>query len=327
MENKDSISFPKWHKKPWRLNKKEIKDPSPVLTAFFREYPLPDIRESLTRWQERALLSETPAPLEYIWFREELEKCLEAAFQISKREIRLKNKYTVSDPEILKFIALLTHELNGQFSGVIQALEIIDGHKEAHQSECSTKFIEYFNYIKILASNTLSVLDNMRSTVSFYEGKTRLIANRSTFDADLVLQSCISIFQQPFISDLSLIEIDIEQVRELELFTDKEKLKQIVHNLLLNAIKHGTPNKPIKLLASTFDNHLIISVINVGISISKDKLRWIFEPFKVLDQGKAGMGIGLFVCKLYAELLGGRISAKLIQENEIKFTLVIPVKL
>lgn len=102
---------------------------------------------------------------------------------------------------------------------------------------------------------------------------------------------------------------------ELSYKTDPEKLKIIVSNLLMNAIGHSTEGGEIKILIyCDEEHHLVISVIDRGKGIPKDKLERIFDRFVQLDTGTtkmhAGHGLGLSVVRSLVEFVGGSVDVK-----------------
>jgi len=97
--------------------------------------------------------------------------------------------------------------------------------------------------------------------------------------------------------------------------TDAEKLKTILANLLMNAISHSAQGGEIKTRIHRDEgNNLVLSVIDRGKGIPKDKLDRIFDRFVQLDTGTtkmhAGHGLGLSVVKSLAEFVGGFVEVK-----------------
>jgi signal transduction histidine kinase len=102
---------------------------------------------------------------------------------------------------------------------------------------------------------------------------------------------------------------------ELIFMTDSEKLKVIFANLLMNAIGHSAQGGEIRILIyCDEENHLVISVIDRGKGIPKNKLEKIFDRFVQLDTGTtkthAGHGLGLSVVKSLTEFVGGVVDVK-----------------
>lgn len=101
------------------------------------------------------------------------------------------------------------------------------------------------------------------------------------------------------------------QVEDLVFMTDEVKLKQILTNLINNAIKN-TLTGTIELGCSLHENkNIVFYVKDTGIGISKENHELIFERFRQVDNSltreKGGTGLGLAITKAYVELLNGKI--------------------
>lgn len=117
--------------------------------------------------------------------------------------------------------------------------------------------------------------------------------------------------------------------------TDPMRLKQILLNLIGNAIKF-TDQGVIRIvvdfnIADAGSGMLTIEVIDTGIGISKDELERLFEPFVQADTSTArrfgGTGLGLAICRRLASLLGGEISAESQPGQGSTFRVTLPVDL
>ena len=113
------------------------------------------------------------------------------------------------------------------------------------------------------------------------------------------------------------------------LVTDGAKLKQVLINLLANAVKFteaGTVRLDVKTRGKNFIEFL---VIDSGIGISEEEQSFIFDPFKQAERGsgKGGTGLGLSISKQLAEKLGGRLGLSSEFGKGSTFTLLLPLKL
>ncbi len=101
-----------------------------------------------------------------------------------------------------------------------------------------------------------------------------------------------------------------DEQQEITLLTDSLRLNQIITNLINNAIKY-TKVGYIKVGYKTDSNNVIFYVEDTGIGIDKDNIDKIFDRFYQVDnsfaRGYDGVGLGLSLCKGFAELLGGKI--------------------
>jgi signal transduction histidine kinase len=115
------------------------------------------------------------------------------------------------------------------------------------------------------------------------------------------------------------------------LVTDRQKVKQIVLNLLSNALKF-THQGTVKIAAryAKRDRAILLSVTDTGIGIASSDLDRIFEDFRQLDNSPTraygGTGLGLSICRRLAQMLDGRITVQSTPGKGSTFTLTLPAK-
>jgi len=115
------------------------------------------------------------------------------------------------------------------------------------------------------------------------------------------------------------------------LYSDRQKVKQILLNLLSNALKfthHG--GVTITARAEKRDRTVQLSVSDTGIGIASADQEKIFEDFRQLDNSPTraygGTGLGLSICRRLAQMLDGRISVQSQMGHGSTFTLTLPIK-
>ena len=97
------------------------------------------------------------------------------------------------------------------------------------------------------------------------------------------------------------------ELESMEIETDDSRLQQVLINLLINATKF-TPQGSITLeLKKQSEQELLFSVTDTGCGIPKDKQAAIFQRFEKLNENAQGSGLGLSICQLIIEHIGGRI--------------------
>jgi signal transduction histidine kinase len=110
--------------------------------------------------------------------------------------------------------------------------------------------------------------------------------------------------------------------------TDREKLRQIVLNLLDNAVKF-TDRGEIQIAASQQNGSLRLVVSDTGIGIPKEELYQIFEEFYRGDSSSTknfrGTGLGLAIVKQFANLLGGEVGVESEVGKGSVFTVTLPL--
>ena len=113
--------------------------------------------------------------------------------------------------------------------------------------------------------------------------------------------------------------------------SDRQKVKQIVLNLLSNALKF-TPSGSVTITASNEPrtNSIVIAVSDTGVGIAPEDQAKVFEDFRQLDsspaRGYGGTGLGLSICRRLSQMLGGTIELSSTVGKGSTFALTLPVK-
>jgi signal transduction histidine kinase len=140
----------------------------------------------------------------------------------------------------------------------------------------------------------------------------RVRFQKSTFDIMDLLHECADVVASKAEEDnIQIRVIDPEGPSLVD--ADRDKIKQIILNLLSNALKYNRPNGSVILKAVSGEGELKISVQDTGIGIPEDALAHLFEKFyRVRDhEAKApGTGLGLSICKQIVQGHGGTIEIK-----------------
>lgn len=108
--------------------------------------------------------------------------------------------------------------------------------------------------------------------------------------------------------------------------TDRQRLQQVLINFLTNAEKH-TEKGEIHLHCSTTENpgKITFSVADTGTGIPADKLDYVFERFKKLNEFKQGSGLGLNICRIIAERLNGEVTVDRNYTGGARFMFILPL--
>ena len=117
------------------------------------------------------------------------------------------------------------------------------------------------------------------------------------------------------------VEVEVRVEEDITLKGNRDELKQVILNLILNsidALQEVHENKRVKITASSTDQEVTLTVENNGPAIPADMLIAIFEPFVTTKD--LGTGLGLFVCKQIVEKHGGKIHCESTEEYT-RFTL------
>jgi signal transduction histidine kinase len=140
----------------------------------------------------------------------------------------------------------------------------------------------------------------------------RVRFRKSTFDVMDLLHECSDVM-------VSKAEEDHIQIRLIEpegptlLDADRDKIKQVILNLLSNALKYNRKNGSIILKTESQVHQLVISVQDTGVGIPEDAVGHLFEKFYRVRENEskaAGTGLGLSICKQIVQGHGGTIEIK-----------------
>jgi signal transduction histidine kinase len=122
--------------------------------------------------------------------------------------------------------------------------------------------------------------------------------------------------------------IQVAATVNVEAIVDRDRLKQVLINLLDNAIKYSEAAQPIELIVEQIDRQAIIRVRDRGIGIPLQDLSRIFERFYRVDENRArttgGHGLGLAIAKTLVEGMGGKIMVRSIVGEGSEFSIVLP---
>jgi signal transduction histidine kinase len=107
---------------------------------------------------------------------------------------------------------------------------------------------------------------------------------------------------------------------------DAERLRQVLMNLIDNAIKYSPEGDAVQVRAYAEDGHVRIDVSDNGSGVAPEDQRLIFEKFGRVTSGNArpGTGLGLFIARSIAEAHGGTLDVHSVPEHGATFTLELP---
>ncbi|MGN0032955.1 MAG: hybrid sensor histidine kinase/response regulator [Candidatus Limimorpha sp.] len=218
-----------------------------------------------------------------------------------------------------KLLLSVSHDIKAPLASIIGNIELmqIDGPKNND---------ERLESMKYSSEHILSLLSNLLEFSSLEQGKKYVV--RSDFNASLLCDKIAAIFRP--IAENKHLNLIYHKTLPDDFFinSDSLKIKQIVSNILSNAIKY-TIEGDIHFGVYYKNNRLVFSVIDQGIGIPENKIDMIFTPFCRIEDNKSaadGNGFGLYVVKGLIELLGGKLSVKSEIDKGSHFEIEIPVK-
>ena len=219
------------------------------------------------------------------------------------------------------FLATMSHELRTPLNAIIgyQSLlaEGIDG--ELNESQLSQ-----LKRIRASAGHLLGLIDEVL-TFSRVEAGKEIVKREETSLLPIIEEAVAMVKPQAEAKQLA-IRID---AKNAQLYTDSGKVRQILLNILSNAIKFSDSGE---IVVSSRANRQSVSVEirDAGIGVSRENLERIFDAFWQVEQRSTrtvgGTGLGLSVSRSLARLLGGEISVESEVDKGSTFTLTLPVR-
>ncbi len=169
-----------------------------------------------------------------------------------------------------------------------------------------------------------SMINNLEASFSSNENMTKLDIEK--VDLSQLLKIVSSSFI-PLIQEYN-IELETYFVDDVEIDTDINKFKQVLSNIISNAIKAIETNGKIIITQRHFKNREVISIEDNGVGIDKENIEHIFERFYRVDNVRntkvSGHGLGLSIVKTYIDLLGYNISVNSTLGKGTEFIITIP---
>jgi two-component system, sensor histidine kinase ChiS len=233
--------------------------------------------------------------------------------------LRYINDLRVLDKLKDDFLSNTSHELRTPINGIIGIADsLIDG----AAGPLPDKAVENLSMI-VLSGRRLSNLVNDILDFSKLKHKN-LELQIKPLEIKVVVEVVITL-SKPLIGRKKVQLINsIED--DILVDADENRVQQILHNLISNAIKF-TEAGIIEIASRNYDDYLMISVKDMGVGIPPDKLEMVFNPFEQADGSIAreygGTGLGLSITKQLVELHGGEISIQstLKKGTTVSFTL------
>ncbi len=231
------------------------------------------------------------------------------------------------------FLANMSHELRTPLNHIIGFTELT---LDKNFGDLNKIQEDYLTDVVQSSRHLLSLINDILDLSKIETGKMELDA--SDVDLKAILMNSLVMVKEKALKHGITLNAEIDGVPE-RIRADERKLKQIVYNILSNAIKFTPNGGEIRLFAGRAENDeqnglekfARISVVDNGIGIERKNLERIFEPFVQLDSAinrkYQGTGLGLSLTRKLVELHGGRIWAE--SEGEGKgsaFRFIIPVQ-
>ena len=219
------------------------------------------------------------------------------------------------------FLANMSHEIRNPMNGIIGFAGFIKD-----QGSSDSDRIRYAAIIEKNAQHLMNIINDIIDISKIESGHDKLILDAISV-SELMNDLSVFFHEQANQKNLELnFASSVSSVNDY-IITDPQKLRQILVNIINNAIKF-TEEGSITVRVKKLKNQLIFTIKDTGIGIEFDELDGIFERFKQSFDNKrksfGGTGLGLSISKAYTTLLEGELTVDSVIHKGSTFTLKIP---
>ncbi|MBK1876142.1 hybrid sensor histidine kinase/response regulator [Pelagicoccus mobilis] len=231
-----------------------------------------------------------------------------------------KDKAESADRLKSQFLANLSHEVRTPLNAITGFSHLLHDDLDAKSRE------EYIEYIEASSDSLLQLIEGIIDYSMLASGEMELRTCRFGMNGFLekLFKEHLSKFQKKG------LKLDVDnKLEEFDLYFeyDDVRLKQILENLLSNALKF-TESGSVRLRVELKGNALVLSVRDTGSGIAEDELDTVFEKFVKLAKdelaARRGVGLGLAIAKSLTELMGGDLSVTSEYGKGSTFSLTLP---
>ncbi len=248
---------------------------------------------------------------------------LEQRIDERTRELAQKSReLEVASRHKSEFLANMSHELRTPLNSVIGFSEVL---RDRMFGDLNAKQTQYVEVILASGRHLLSLINDILDLSKIEAGRMEL--ELAAFDLPLAIQNALTLVSDRAARHGITIATALDK-RLGPLTADERKLKQILLNLLANAVKFTPAGGRVEVAARPSDGHVEISVTDTGIGIAEEDQDAIFEEFRQVGahegRPREGTGLGLPLAKRFVELHGGRLWVESKVGRGSTFTFTIP---
>ncbi len=241
-----------------------------------------------------------------------INSTLELMKKLKQHEEKLEKALALSEKaSVLKseFVANMSHEIRTPINGVIGMLSLLE--KKELSAECKNML----NIARNSSNALLGIINDILDFSKIEADKLDIVKNWAN-PHELVDEAIDTIIYQANEQGVTL-EVDLTNVKSLRCFIDQNRVKQILLNILSNAVKFTTNGSIFihgKLEKKHKKNILNVSIKDEGIGMRPEVLETIFESFRQAEKNTSkvygGTGLGLAISRKLCRLMGGDIKVE-----------------
>ena len=219
------------------------------------------------------------------------------------------------------FLANMSHELRTPLNAVIGFADIL---RMRGSEPLTERQAEAVGQIHTAGRHLLALIEEVLDFAKIESGKVSV--SIEAIDPQEVAQALAGTFRP--MADRAGISVTVAEPEvELAVRADHLRLKQVLANLISNAIKYNRPRGSVEVTARAFGERVLISVRDTGLGIPTGRMADLFEPFERLGRegsGVEGAGLGLALTRRLVEAMGGKLDVQSLEGVGSTFIVDLP---
>ena len=252
----------------------------------------------------------------------QLNKDLEEKVKQRTKELEESNmELTKTNQMKNELIGVINHELKSPITTVISGIDVIKAHGTDKFDESQKKLIDIMqeNGMEMLRlTNDLLDLSKIESGKMIVHSEPVPLLNM----IEETVQSLMSEIEKNKMKVTTKIDDTITTI-----FADSVRLKQVIFNLIENAVKFTGEKGKVIIEAKDAGDQIRIDVKDSGIGIKKEDLEKIFDKFAKRPAGFRGTGLGLYIAKSLTEAHNGKIEVSSVEGKGSTFSVILPKRI
>ena len=219
-----------------------------------------------------------------------------------------------------RLLLTITHDIKAPAASIAGFIDLLSEHVD------QSKAVGYLQNISGSAKHLLQLVSALLDYHKLESGKAE--RHEVSFAPAVLISECVAQMQPLAMEKKLKLATDVQVTESMLCRSDAFRIKQIVNNLVGNAIKY-TDKGEVRVGVSIANRQLSISVKDTGCGMTPDELQTVFNAFTRLPgaQGKEGVGLGLTITREIVTLLGGEINVQSAKGKGSTFTVSLPVKI